>query len=78
MLGLSESHQDSLGQRIAATVVVVDAVVGDLFSNLTPNRAQHYHRPCKAEYPLLGALLHLASYEKRILIITHSSSGGNE
>ena len=59
MLGLSESHQDSLGQRIAATVVVVDAVVGDLLSNLTANRAQDYHGPCHTEQAQFGALCHL-------------------
>ena len=42
----SWSYHDSLGQRIAATVVVVDAVVGDLFSDLAPYRAQHYHGSC--------------------------------
>ena len=58
MLGLSQSHQDSLGQRIAPTVVLVDAVGGDLFPNLTANRAQYYHDPCQTEQPLLVALRH--------------------
>ena len=52
----SWSYHDSLGQRIAATVVVVDAVVGDLFSNLTANRAQDYNGPRQAEQPHLGGL----------------------
>ena len=59
MLGLSESHQDSLGQRIVATIVVVDAVVRDMFSKLTANGAQHYHGSCQAEQPLLIGFCHL-------------------
>ena len=50
------SHHDSLRQRISAPVVVVDAVVGDLFSNLTPDGAQDYHGPRQAEQPHLGGL----------------------
>ena len=59
MLGRFESHQNSLWERIAPTVVVVDAVVGDLFTNLTPNRAENYHGPCQTERPQLVALCHL-------------------
>ena len=40
MLGLSQSHQDSLGQRIAATVVVVDAVVGHLLADLAADAGE--------------------------------------
>ena len=54
----SSSDHDSLGQRIAATVVVVDAVVGDLFPDFAPYRAQHYHGSCQARQPLLGAFRH--------------------
>ena len=54
---VSEAHQDCLWQRIPATVVVVDAVVGDVFSDLTANRAQHYQGSCHTEQ-LLIALRH--------------------
>ena len=36
--------------------MVVDAVVGDLFSNLTANRAQHNHGTRQTEQPQLGGL----------------------
>ena len=70
---LFESHQDSLGQRIVATIVVVDAVVRDMFPKLTANGAQHYHGSCHAEQPLLIGFCYLvcrhtkSDYKKRIL-----------
>ena len=42
---LPQSHQDSLGQRIPPTVVIVDAVVGDLLSNLTADAAEDEQQP---------------------------------
>ena len=43
------TYQDGLWQRILATIVVVDAVVRDLLTNLTSYRAQDYHCSTKAE-----------------------------
>ena len=52
------SHQDSLWERILASIVVVAAVVGDLFSNLRANTAQHYQGTCQAAQLKLAALCH--------------------
>ena len=46
---MCDLYQDSLRQRILATIVIVDAVVGDLFSNLTADRAEDYHGTREAE-----------------------------
>ena len=43
------SYQDCLRERILTTIIVVDAVVRDLLTNLTANRAQHYHCSSQAE-----------------------------
>ena len=61
------SHHDSLGQRIAATVVVVDAVVGDLFPNLTANEAHHCHCSCQAKQPQIFALRHCAHRHTKVI-----------
>ena len=49
MIKMCDLYQDSLRQRILATIVIVDAVVGDLFSNLTADRAEDYHGTREAE-----------------------------
>ena len=49
MIKMCDLYQDSLRQRILATIVIVDAVVGDLFSNLTAYRAEDYHGTREAE-----------------------------
>ena len=47
-------YQYCLWERILATIVVVDAVVRDLFPDLTPNRAQDYDSARQAEQAQLG------------------------
>ena len=45
MIKMCDLYQDSLRQRILATIVIVDAVVGDLLSNLTADAAEDEQQP---------------------------------
>ena len=56
MIKMCDLYQDSLRQRILATIVIVDAVVGDLFANLTKDTEEHNGSPRHTEQSKLASV----------------------